>query len=138
MAYAPDQVKAITASAETALTVPERIGYLGDRWALTRAGQGSVGDYLDLALALKQDPNAEVLSTTLSTIAQIRNRIATDEDRDRLNAVVRTQFGPVYAALGKETEDESYDKQEIRLATLRRARRGQGPGDPGARAAGGG
>ena len=114
VAYTPEQVKAITAAAETSLTVPERVGYLGDRWALTRAGQGSVGDYLDLALALKQDANAEVLDTTLNTIGQIRNRIATDEDRAKLNAVVRAQFGPVYAALGKEDDQESYDKQQIR------------------------
>jgi len=114
VAYTPDQIKAITAAAETSLTVPERVGYLGDRWALTRAGQGSVGDYLDLALALKKDPNATVLDTTLNTIAQIRNRIASDEDREKLNAVVRSQYGPVYAALGKEDENESYDKEEIR------------------------
>ena len=114
VAYTPAQVKAITAAAETALTVPERIGYLGDRWALTRAGQGSVGEYLDLALALKQDSNAEVLDTALSTIASIRSKIATDDDRDKLNAIIRTQFGPVYAALGKEQENEPYDKAQIR------------------------
>ena len=114
VAYTPEQVKAITAAAETSLTATEQIGYLGDRWALTRAGQGSVGDYLDLALALKQDANAEVLDTTLSTIGVIRNRIATDEDRAKLNAIVRAQYGPVYAALGKEQENEPYDKQQIR------------------------
>jgi aminopeptidase N/puromycin-sensitive aminopeptidase len=114
VAYSPEQVKAITAAAETALTVPERIGYLGDRWALTRAGQGSVGDYLDLALAVKNDPNSAVLSTTLGTLAQIRNRIATDEDRDKLNAVIRAQYGPIYTALGKESDKETYDQEQIR------------------------
>ena len=114
VAYAPDQVKAITASAETALTVPERIGFLGDRWALTRAGQAPVGDYLDLALALKNDPNSQVLDTALSTIGQIRSKIATADDRAQLNALVRAQFGPVYAALGKENNNGTYDQQEIR------------------------
>ena len=114
VAYTPDQVKAITAAAETTLTVPERIGYLGDRWALTRAGQGSVGDFLDLALALKQDPHATVLEASLDTINSISNRIATDDDRAKLNDVVRAQFGPVYQALGPEVANESYDKEEIR------------------------
>jgi aminopeptidase N/puromycin-sensitive aminopeptidase len=114
VAYTPEQTKAITANAETGLTVPERIGYLGDRWALTRAGQASVGDFLDLALALKQDPNANVLETVLSTIAQIRNRIANDAERDQLNALIRAQFGPVYTALGPQTENESYEKESIR------------------------
>ena len=115
VAYAPDQVKAITAAAETSLTIPERIGFLGDRWALTRAGQSSVGDYLDLALALKSDPNAQVLDTALTTIGQIRSKIANEDDRTMLNAVVRAQFGPVYAALGNENKGGgTYDQQEIR------------------------
>jgi aminopeptidase N len=114
VAYTPATVSAITAAAETKLSVPERIGYIGDRWALTRAGQGSVGDYLDLALALKSDPHANVLDTTLGTIAQIRNRIAADADRDRLNAVIQAQYDPIYAALGKADPKESYDKEQER------------------------
>ena len=119
VSYTPAQLKTITASAETGLTVSERVGFLGDRWALTRAGEGSVGDFLDLALALKKDPNASVLDTALSDINQIRTRIATPEDRTRLNAVILAQYEPVYAALGSTTsaaatQSESYDKHQIR------------------------
>jgi len=122
VAYTPTQLKAITAQAETALTVPERIGFLGDRWALTRAGQGSVGDFLDLALALKQDPNASVLDTSLGTVAQIRSRIATDDDRTKLNAIIRAQYAPVYTAIaaalgpadGPAAKSATFDQQQIR------------------------
>jgi aminopeptidase N len=114
VAYSADQIKAITAAAETTLSVPERIGFVGDRWALTRAGQGSVGDFLNLALALKRDPNATVLSTVLGAMAQIRNRIATDEDRDKLNAVIQAQFGPVYTALAPATDQDTYDQEQVR------------------------
>ena len=118
VAYSPSQLKAIITNAETALTVPERIGFLGDRWALTRAGQGSIGDYLDLALALKQDPNAEVLGTTLSTLDQVLARLATDEDATRLKAILRAQYGPIYAALGPDTAEntrnDSFDRHQIR------------------------
>ena len=112
--YTPAQLKAITGAAESSLTVPERIGFLGDRWALTRAGQGSVGDYLDLALALKEDPSAHVLDTALGTIAQIRDRIATEDDRVKLNAILRQQYGPVYAAMGVGQKGESFDRREKR------------------------
>jgi len=119
-AYTPAQVKAITAVAGTALTVPERIGFLGDRWAVTQAGQGSVGEYLDLALALKNDPNAQVLDSALGTVARIRSRIATDDDRKMLNAIIRREFGPVYAALGKDgmgmaggTFDQQQERTEL-------------------------
>jgi aminopeptidase N/puromycin-sensitive aminopeptidase len=118
VAYSPNELKAIQERAETALTVSERIGFLGDRWALTRAGQGSVGDYLDFALALKQDPNSDVVDTELETIGQIRSRIASAEDTPKLNAVIRAEYGPVYQALGSAADDkakhESYDQHLIR------------------------
>jgi aminopeptidase N/puromycin-sensitive aminopeptidase len=37
--YSVGQLKAIVANAETRLTVEERIGLLGDRWALMQAGE---------------------------------------------------------------------------------------------------
>ncbi len=114
VSYTPEQLKAITASVEKGLSVPERIGFVGDRWALTRAGQGSVGDFLDLVLVLKQDKNAVVLDTALSSIGQIRSKIADDADRLKLNLVIRNQFGPVYAALGNDAGKASFDQQQIR------------------------
>jgi aminopeptidase N/puromycin-sensitive aminopeptidase len=114
VSYTTAQLKAISAAAETQLTVPERIGFLGDRWALTREGQGSVGDFLDLALALKTDPNSEVLDSTLGTIDTIRDRIASDsqDDRDQLNALIRAEYTPIFKAIGDSPS--SFDAQQIR------------------------
>jgi aminopeptidase N/puromycin-sensitive aminopeptidase len=113
-AYTSAQYKAIVANAETALTPPEKIGLLGDRWALVRSGQGRVGDYLDLVLALKQDPNAAVLDTAHEQMKKIDSDIATDEDRTRFAAVIRREFEPVYTALGKPVKNESFDRQQLR------------------------
>jgi aminopeptidase N len=113
-AYTPTQYKAIVAKAETTLTPPEKIGLLGDRWALVRSGQGTVGDYLDLVLALKQDPNAAVLDTAHQQMERIDSDVATEEDRVAFAAVVRRQFGPVYAAIGSPAKDESFDRQQLR------------------------
>jgi aminopeptidase N len=113
-AYTPMQYKAIVAKAEDALTPPEKIGLLGDRWALVRSGKGTVGDYLDLVLALKQDPNAAVLDTVHQQMEKIDSDIATDEDRTQLAAVLRRQFEPVYAALGSPVKNESFDRQQLR------------------------
>jgi aminopeptidase N len=113
-AYTPMQYKAIVAKAEDALTPPEKIGLLGDRWALVQSGKGTVGDYLDLVLALKQDPNAAVLDTVHQQMEKIDSEIATDGDRTQLAAVLRRQFGPVYAALGSPVKNESFDRQQLR------------------------
>ena len=117
--YTPTQLEAIIAKAETALIPPERISLLGDRWALTRSGQGTVGDYLSLVLALKNDPNGLVMETALEKVKSIQARIATDEDRAQLDAVLRREFGPVYTALGRPVRGESYDRQQLRSELLK-------------------
>jgi len=113
-AYTPAQLKAIIANAESDLTPPERIGLVGDRWALMRAGQGSVGDYMSLVLALKADPSAAVLETALGNVSVVNSRIADNADRTRLALLVRTEFEPVYKALGPPAKSDSVDRQERR------------------------
>jgi aminopeptidase N/puromycin-sensitive aminopeptidase len=113
-AYTAEQYKAIVAKAEATLTPPEKIGLLGDRWALVRSGQGTVAGYLDLVLALKQDPNAAVLDTAHQQLEKVDSDIATDEDRVAFAAVVRREFGPVYAAMGSPAKTDSYDRQQLR------------------------
>jgi aminopeptidase N len=112
--YTPEQTAAIIGVVETKLTPEERIGFVGDRWALMQAGQGPVGDYLDLALALKNDPNANVMDIALGKVETIDQRIATREDSMRLHAVIRKQFGPLYAAMGGPEKKESNEHSSRR------------------------
>src|SRR5207302_4447638 len=114
--YPAKDFTAIVANAETALTPPERIGLLGDRWALMRAGLGTVGDYLDTVLAMKQDSDPTVMEAALARVEAIAERVATPADRSRLYAVVRREFGPVYAALGGPAKHESSDHADVREA----------------------
>ena len=113
-AYTPAQFKAIEAKAETALTPSERINFIGDRWALVPSGRSSIADYLDLVLALKQDSNPAVLGTALAKIYTIKSQIATAKDLDQLNTVIRREFSPIYAALGKPSKQDSFDRRQLR------------------------
>ena len=113
-AYTPAQLGAIVAKAESSMTPPERVGLLGDRWALVQSGQASVGDFLNLVLALKEDPSAAVLDTTHQAIEKIDSDIASDADRAELAAVLQRQFGPVYSALGSPVKKEPFDRQQLR------------------------
>jgi aminopeptidase N len=112
--YTAEQRKVIVAAAESSLTAPERIGLLGDEYALVRSGAAQIGDFMDLVLAVKQDGDASVMESALSKVGQVRARIATDEEAARLDAMVLRVFGPVYAGLGKPSASESYNKQELR------------------------
>jgi len=113
-AYSSPELAALVANAETGLTPPERIGLLGDRWALVRAGQGSVGEFLDLVLAVKQDPNPTVMESAMGRLELVQTQIASDADRERLDAVVRREFGDVYAGLGGASRHEGWEHADLR------------------------
>ncbi|MGI4756709.1 MAG: M1 family metallopeptidase, partial [Janthinobacterium lividum] len=96
------------------LKAPERILLVGDRYALLRSGQGTVGSYLNLVSALKADPNAYVLDQSLSGYRSIRDRVATETQTEQLKAWIRQQFGPVYASLGPVGPGESLEQARRR------------------------
>ncbi len=112
--YTPAQLAAITTHAEASLTAPERIGLLSDQWALTRTGQTSVADFLSLVVALKDDPNGAVLQTSIIDLDEIDATVAEDAARPRLAAALRSQFSPVYQALGPAKPSDSLDIQQRR------------------------
>jgi aminopeptidase N/puromycin-sensitive aminopeptidase len=125
-AYAPAELKAIEATAETRLDVPERIGLLGDRWALMRGGQGSVGEFLDLVFAVKQDESPTVMAMALGKVDTIETKLATDDDRKRMDEMVRREFAPMYAALGMP-KHENFEHAELRGMLFEELGRAQDP-----------
>ncbi|HEY4357454.1 MAG TPA: M1 family metallopeptidase [Acidobacteriaceae bacterium] len=103
--YDPATLHAVIANAAT-FTAPERIDLIGDRLALMRAGQSSVGDYLDLVGALKADPSDAVLAQSFAGLNTINERVANDAEHKALAAWIRQQYGPLYAALPPVSEHE--------------------------------
>ena len=114
--YSRDLLPKLIADLQGALAPAERLGLLADRWALMLAGRAPVGEVLDLAFALKSDPNPSVLENALDRLNDIASNLATGEDRDRLRAAIRRELGPVYTAMGGPSRHESYDHAEIREA----------------------
>jgi aminopeptidase N len=125
-AYSPSVYSKLVAHVESGLTPPERISLLGDQWVQVRANKSSIGKYLDLLAAVKDDPNAAVITAALGGYDAAYVRIAaTAEEKDALAAWVRTTFAPVYAKLGPPTESDSSNKRELRarlFATLGNAK----------------
>ncbi len=114
-AYAPALYAALVARAESGLTPPERISLIGDEWAQMRAGKATVGDYLNLAAALKSDPNAGVLSNAFENVGVVADRVAsTKEERDALAAWISRTFAPEYAKLGPPAPGDSPNTRELR------------------------
>jgi aminopeptidase N len=115
--YPTDIYGRIVSNVETGLTPEERISLLGDVWAQVRANKMAVGDYLDLAAAVKDDTSASVIQTALGAVGTIDDQIAsTDEEHKALAAWVRKNFKPAYERLGAASDSDSPEKKELRAA----------------------
>ncbi len=115
--YAPADYDRILSAIESQLTPPERIGFAGNEWALMRSGRSGVGDYMNLAAALRNDENAGVIENVINSIEAVDARIATPEERKELAAWVRREYGPAYERVKTVSPSDSVEKRELR-ATL--------------------
>ena len=116
-AYAPAQYQALVRQVETGLAPEERISLIGDEWAQVRSNQAGAADYLNLVVALKSDPDAQVLSLALAQFNVVVNQVASNkQERDALAHWVRVNFAPVYARLGPPAHDDSPNKRQLRAS----------------------
>ncbi|MGO9437133.1 MAG: M1 family metallopeptidase [Terracidiphilus sp.] len=113
--YPTSVYKSLVAHVETSLTPTERISLIGDEWARLRANKATAGEYLDLVAALKDDPNARVLSSAIDGVGILYGRVAASpQEKSALAAWIRNAFGPRYAKLGPPSANDSPNTRELR------------------------
>ncbi|NNL86847.1 MAG: M1 family peptidase, partial [Myxococcales bacterium] len=99
-----------------ALSAVERLGLVGHQWAAVRAGHAPLRSYLELAMALGDESDPDVLIGLVSALSFIEDRIARDpEVAAAFRLRVREVFGPALRELGLDPGGEDD------LASLRRA-----------------
>ena len=114
-AYPTSVYTNLVAHVESGLTPTERISLIGDEWAQVRANKSTVGTYLNLVSAVKEDPNADVLSSAIDGVDAIYERVAsTPGERAALSSWIRTTFAPEYARLGTPAKTDSPNTRELR------------------------
>ncbi len=117
-AYAREDYKKILSSIENSLQPAERITFLGNQFALTRAGQSSIGDFLNLAEAVKADSSPDALAVVASALTTTHAQIAsTSQEREALDVWIRQTFETEYAKTGAPSNSDSAERRELR-ATL--------------------
>ncbi len=117
-AYAKEDYKKILSSVESGLQPAERITFLGNQFALTRAGQSSIGDFLNLAQAVKADTSPDALGVVASALNTTNEQIASSgQERDALDSWIRQTFETEYAKIGAPSSTDTPEKRELR-ATL--------------------
>jgi aminopeptidase N len=118
-AYAPGNYADLVAHIETELTPAERISLTGDEWALVRANRTTVGDYLDLVTALKDDMGADVVPNALANVTGIYQRLAASpEERAQLSAWIDRTFSPLLDKLGPASPSDDDNKRSLRASLL--------------------
>jgi aminopeptidase N/puromycin-sensitive aminopeptidase len=113
--YPASVYTALVAGIETALTPAERVSLMGDEWAQVRSNKAVVGDYLDLAGALKAESSATVVSSALGGVDAIAVRVAaTAEEKAELSAWIRRTFAPQLAKLGQPSASDTPNTRDLR------------------------
>jgi cytosol alanyl aminopeptidase len=103
-----------------ALTVPERLGVIGDMSALVRAGRILYGDALGFVSKLAQDPSRYIVQATIGLVASLRDQqMFPDSERPKFARFIRDVFGKQAHKLGwvpKKSDDE--DTRLLRSSLL--------------------
>jgi aminopeptidase N/puromycin-sensitive aminopeptidase len=113
--YSSADYQQLVRTVEASLTPSERITFLGSQWAQVRAGVSTLGDFLDLAAAVRDDDSSFVISTVSTALRVIDQQVAsTPEEHAEIAAWVRKNFAPALARLGAPAAGEAPDKSLLR------------------------
>lgn len=118
VAYASKDLRALAASAEQHLNVPERIALVEDTWAMTRAGKTTVADFLDFSQQLRTEENRRVVELLADHLDYIRDSLVPNPEQEKYNGFVRKQFEPLAQQLGWSSRPNDTDEQKALRATL--------------------
>ena len=118
--YPPGVYAALLEGIETKLAPTERISLIGDEWAQVQANKATVGDYLNLAAAVKADLNVEVVDSALTGVTSIFEQVAGSADEKAgVSAWLSKNFSPEFAKFGAPAESDSANTRELRAWLFR-------------------
>ena len=108
------------------LTIPERVGILGDVSALVGVSELSAGDVLTLVSGLRDDPNRHIIVSTVRIVVGMRD-IVPDELGPHYARFIRKMYGQKARALGLKAKPSDNDETRLLRPTLVRlvAREGE-------------
>ena len=105
-----------------ALTAVERLALVGDQWALVRADRAPVDSVLELADALGDEPDHDVLDGVAGALAVLDEQVVAPGSREQaaLRGWVARRFGGAFEQLGWSAARDEPDDVRLRRAALLR------------------
>ncbi len=103
-----------------ALSPVERLALAGDQWALVRAGRATVDSFLDLADALRDESDHDVLDGVAGALAVLDEQVVEPDSAAQaaLRRWMAQRFGPALARLGWTAAAGEPDEVRLRRAAL--------------------
>ena len=109
---------AVAAAAEKELTVPERIAFVEDTWAMARSGKQPVGVFLNVAQALQSERNRNVVDFIAEHMIGIARSLVQEQDKAKYDEIIRRQFAPLAKEIGWNGSANDSDDQKAQRASL--------------------
>jgi len=114
-AYDPEDFRKLAASAETALSPPERIMLVSDAWAAVRVGREDIGSFLALAEGLRDDRSRALMQLLDSDLRYIGDYLVTDADQAQYQAWLRRRLDRVMDDVGwKPSPSDTDERRSLR------------------------
>jgi puromycin-sensitive aminopeptidase len=116
----PADRTALLAHLTGALTPVERLALVGDQWALVRAGKLTIEAFLDVAAALGEETDYDVLDGVVGSLDVIDEQVAEpgSDVQERFRAAIAGRFGPQLERLGWDAAPDEDDPTRLRRAAI--------------------
>jgi aminopeptidase N/puromycin-sensitive aminopeptidase len=105
-------------AAEKDLTVPERIAFVEDLWAMVRAGKEPVGIFLNVARDFRPERNRLVVEFVAGHMDTIGRSLVPEQNQKEYRELVRLQFAPLAKEVGWGAGANDSDEQKALRASL--------------------
>ncbi len=100
IAYSKANREKLESVAEAQLTVPERIAYVEDAWAMTRADRTSAADFMQLVASLQGERDLNVLNLLAGHLGYVKTALLDRDQYAAFNKFVNEQFSPLARQIG--------------------------------------
>jgi puromycin-sensitive aminopeptidase len=104
------------------LDAVERLALAGDQWALVRADRAEIATFLDLADALGEETDHDVVDGVAAALAVVDEQVVEHASAEQaaLRAWMARRFGPALRGLGWAAAADEPDEVRLRRAALLR------------------
>src|SRR5690349_19417347 len=116
----PADRSALLAHLGDGLTAVERLALAGDQWALVRAGKAPIEAFLDVADALGDEADHDVIDGIAGPLDLVDEQVASpgSEVQDGFRAWLARRFGPQLERLGWSAGPDEDDDTRLRRAAV--------------------